>query len=536
MVIVPDEGDGGWLRAADGGPVTRVPDLAASVGEFEDAGEPRWVVADLAQVYPRLLRRGARLGRCHDVTLTESLLLGYDGRYGEPSAPAAAHARLRGLPPPPPVPEAVTGTLFDDERPPKDGAAEAVLLDEVHAGQMARLESRGRMATLAAAESAGGLIAAEMTFHGLPFSREAHDAILTGMLGSRPVKGLRPRHLQELADRVSAAFGRPVNPDSPQQILAAFKSAGMPIESTRSWVLKRLDHAAVEPLLEYKELARIWTAHGWSWADQWVSPGGDGQRLRPEYVVGGVVSGRWATDGGGALQIPKAVRGAVRADPGHLLVVADAAQLEPRVLAAMSGDAGMARAAGEIDLYEALSGTFGGKRDDAKIALLSAMYGGGSPEAMTLLAVMRQRFPAAYAYVEAAAQAGERGRLVRSWLGRTCPPASSSFKSMGAGPEASRAVRDRGRFTRNFVVQGTAAEWALALMAFLRNRLREESLGELVFFQHDEVIVHCPAERAGRVGEVIAAAGRAATELLFPGTPVRIPMHTAAVESYADAK
>ena len=32
------------------------------------------------------------------------------------------------------------------------------------------------------------------------------------------------------------------------------------------------------------------------------------RRFHPEYVVGGVVSGRWATNGGGALQIPRVLR------------------------------------------------------------------------------------------------------------------------------------------------------------------------------------------------------------------------------------
>ena len=92
--------------------------------------------------------------------------------------------------------------------------------------------------------------------------------------------------------------------------------------------------------------------------------------------MGGVVSGRWATRGGGALQIPRLLRSAVVADPGHRLVVADAGQLEPRVLAAMSGDAGLAAAAAGGDLYAALArDAFGGDRQRAKIALLAAMYG-----------------------------------------------------------------------------------------------------------------------------------------------------------------
>ncbi|MEV0650456.1 bifunctional 3'-5' exonuclease/DNA polymerase [Phytomonospora sp. NPDC050363] len=546
MLLVPGEDGSGWIKAVgdDGAtstPAVEYPDLAAEVRRREAAESPRWVLADVAHGYPPLLAAGARLARCHDPVLAEGVLLGFEGRYGEPTSVAAAYARARGLPVPVEEPERVLRqeTLFADEKPRPSGREEIDRLAVVHAEQVRRTAAGvSGLGTLVAAESVGGLVAAEMTAQGLPFRRDVHDELLTGMLGPRPVKGMRPRLLQELADRIAEAFGKVVNPDSPQQIVAAFKAAGKPVESTRSWVLKQVDHPAVEPLLQYKENARIWVAHGWTWADQWVGEGPTpaGQRLRPEYVVGGVVSGRWATNGGAALQIPKALRRAVTADAGWSLVVADAAQLEPRVLAAMSGDAGMARAAGEIDLYAALSDAFGGKRDGAKIALLSAMYGGGSADALSLLAVMRQRFPVAYAYVEAAAQAGEQGRMVRSWLGRTCPPASARFKSMGAGPDATRAVRDRGRFTRNFVVQGTAAEWALALLAFLRRRLHAEDLGELVFFQHDEVIVHCPKSRAARAHEAVDEAAREATALLFPGTPVRIPMQTTTVDSYADAK
>lgn len=59
---------------------------------------------------------------------------------------------------------------------------------------------------------------------------------------------------------------------------------------------------------------------------------------------------------------------------------------------------------------------------------------------------------------------------------------------------------------------------------------------ELVFFQHDEVIVHCPAEEAGQVTEAIRAAAGLAGRIAFGETPVRFPFTTAVVECYADAK
>ncbi|MET9242061.1 bifunctional 3'-5' exonuclease/DNA polymerase [Nonomuraea sp. NPDC003709] len=509
-----------------GGSARRPADLAGAVRELEEAERPRWVWADAREVYPDLLSAGARVSRCHDVALTEGLLLAYEGRYGESRSARAAHARLHGLPVPEEQPSA-PGTLFA----PEPLAAEAVA--EVLADQLRRIEALpepGRFRLLVAAESAGALIAAEMSYDGMPWRRDVHDELLTELLGPRPVHGMRPAKLQALADEVTAALGQPVNPDSVQQLVKAFKGAGVALKTTRSWELKQIDHPAVKPLLAYKELARLYSFHGWVWADQWVRGG----RFRPEYVVGGVVSGRWATSGGGALQIPKVMRRVVVADEGWVLVVADAAQLEPRVLAAMAGDVGLARAAGEIDLYSALAQSFGGERDKAKIAMLSAMYGGTSGDAPKLLAVMRQRFPRAYQFVEDAAKDGEEGRLVRSWLGRTSPPPSPRWKELVSGPEGTRAARDRGRFTRNFVVQATAAEWALALMAVLRGLLPEPA--RLVFFQHDEVMVHCPAEQAEEVIAAVSSAAVEATRLLFGATPVRFPMEAVAVSSYADAK
>ena len=355
-----------------------------------------------------------------------------------------------------------------------------------HADQVRRIAADthpARFGLLAAVESAGGLAAAEMSARGMPWRADVHDALLTGLLGARLGPGSRPSRLAGLAAQISAAFGgRPVNPDSPAQLLKAFATDGVPVPSTRSGVLRTIDHPAVPFLLEYKELARLHAAHGWAWLDEWVCDG----RFHPEYVVGGVVSGRWASRGGGALQIPRVVRRAVVADPGWTLVVADAAQLEPRVLAALAGDHAFAEAAGSGDLYQALAGAFGGDRAKAKVALLSAMYGGAGGEASQLLAVLRRRFPPADAYVEAAARAGEEGRVVRSQLGRSCPPPSAEWRGLTASPDepgaddqrARRSLRARGRFTRNFVVQASAADWALVLLAGLRRRLGQRAAGD----------------------------------------------------------
>ena len=438
---------------------------------------------------------------------------------------------------------------FDsNEVPQRDLGAELAALVGTYADQLARVAADNdprRFGLLVAAESAGALVAAEMTAAGLPWHADVHDRLLTEQLGPRPPATagppLRPARLTVLAAQISTALGavRPVNPDSPTQLLRALSASGIRVQSTRSALLRQIDHPVIPLLLEYKELARLYTANGWTWLDTWVSDG----RFRPEYVVGGVVSGRWASRGGGALQIPKLLRQAVVADPGWRLVVADAAQLEPRVLAALAGDRAFAQAAGTGDLYDAVAAAIGGDRATAKVALLSAMYGGTGGDRGQSLALLRRRFPQASAFVESAARAGEEGRVVRSVLGRTCPPPSAAWRSVTSesgdpdqerDPGAGAAARARGRFTRNFVVQASAADWALVLLALVRARLAAPA--QLVFFQHDEVVVHCPAEQANDVVAAIEAAAAGATRLVFGRTAVSFPMTTAIATRYSDAK
>ncbi|MFD5185671.1 bifunctional 3'-5' exonuclease/DNA polymerase [Streptomyces sp. NPDC058372] len=555
--VVETEGGGAEVAplAADGrlaGPVVREPELAEAVRSRP--GVARWVWRATAGIHPHLLRAGVRVERCYDVEAAETLLLGHEGRWGEPRSAAAALARLRGtaVPPDPPPRAAEPGagaqsSLFEP-RPVPVGLAD---LAEVYAEQLRRHDQAvhpGRMRLLTASESAGALVAAEMTEAGLPWRAETHREVLRELLGERYGGSGEPRRLAELADEVSAAFGHRVRPELPAEVVRAFARAGIKVTSTRRWELEKIDHPAVAPLLAHKKLYRIWVAHGWQWLADWVRDG----RFRPSYLPGGTVSGRWATNGGGALQIPKVIRRAVVADPGWRLVVADADQLEPRILAAVSGDRALREVASRPDdLYQAVSDrAFAGDRDLAKLAVLGAVYGQTSGDGLKNLAALRRRFPAAVGYVDEAARAGEEGRLVRTWLGRTCPPATPPGTGTdeagipdalpeeepgGYASGTSSGARARGRFTRNFVVQGSAADWALLLLAALRASLTPLR-AELVFFQHDEVIVHCPEGEADTVVAAIAAASGRATEVCFGDIPVRFPFTTAVVGCYADAK
>jgi DNA polymerase-1 len=59
---------------------------------------------------------------------------------------------------------------------------------------------------------------------------------------------------------------------------------------------------------------------------------------------------------------------------------------------------------------------------------------------------------------------------------------------------------------------------------------------ELVFFLHDEVMVHAPVHLVEACIQAIEDAASAAKELLFGPIPVEFPVSVAVVDSYNHAK
>jgi DNA polymerase-1 len=496
------------------------------------------VWSDTSRWYPPLLAAGVRVERCVDLRLCHTILRN--------SAAAASSALATAAPDawdaaPPARRAAASDALFDLEAPPDDDDPIAEWQRQRDA--VAGAHDDGRLGLLLAAESVGALVAAEMRFAGLPWSVEEHDRVLTEILGPR-IPGGRPARLDALADRLRELLDAPtLNPDSQQDLLKALQNAGFRVESTSKWEIREIDHPVVAPLLEYKSLSRLLSANGWHWLEEWVRDG----RFRPVYVPGGVVTGRWASDGGGALQLPRQVRSAVVPDPGWRFVVADASQLEPRVLAAMSGDRAMARAGQASDMYQGMVDTGAVEtRQQAKYGMLGAIYGGTTGESGRMRPRIEKAFPAAMAFVEAAARAGEHGDVVSTWLGRSSPPGADLRYDETATEVQKRRTQQRaaawGRFTRNFVVQGTAAEWALCWMGSLRRRLWSLGAGSLtekphlVFFLHDELIVHTPAGLADEVAVAMRESAAEAGRLLFGGVPVEFAVSVAIVDRYSDAK
>ena len=86
-------------------------------------------------------------------------------------------------------------------------------------------------------------------------------------------------------------------------------------------------------------------------------------------------------------------------------------------------------------------------------------------------------------------------------------------------------------------------------MAELRNRLVSivgdvqgraaapfDRSAHLVYFLHDEVVVHAPAALAHEAAEAVRESAAAAGRLLFGDFPVEFPLSVGIVDSYDEAK
>ncbi len=169
-------------------------------------------------------------------------------------------------------------------------------------------------------------------------------------------------------------------------------------------------------------------------------------------------------------------------------------------------------------------------RAEAKVGMLGAMYGGTTGEGGAHDAAADPALPA-----RDRAGRGPRRRASGRGGQHAARPRLRPGAALGGDPDAgtgeARRRRRRGaaparawgRFTRNFVVQGTAAEWALCWLAALRNRLARAATGgpHLVFFLHDEVVVDArPSSRTGGGG---GARGRGRGGRLLFGDSRRLP-------------
>jgi DNA polymerase I len=395
----------------------------------------------------------------------------------------------------------------------------------------ARRTAVGDPRTTARSESAAALLCEELSHNGLPLDRAEAERLIGAIIGPRPDGEAGRAAARQQRDSVVLQHvpGRSGDLRNPVQVRELLHGVGIDVSDTRSWRLEpyRGVHPVVEPLLAWRKAERIETTYGYTWLDRDVGPDG---RLRGVWQASDGAAGRMTAQSG-LHNLPAELRGAVVAEPGHVFVRADLGQIEPRVLAAVSEDDGLIEATQEDDLYLPVAALLQVERPVAKVAVLAAMYGQTSGAAGQALRRMEQTYPRALGALHDAEAAGREGRAITTYGGRRVPVWS-------LGPEVAdlRAAQgSRGRFTRNALIQGAAAELFKAWAVTVRRAV--QPLGaQIVLCLHDELLVHAPEGAADETLEIVRATLGSTARLWFPGSRARFVADLRVLRRWSEAK
>ncbi|HUG00143.1 MAG TPA: DNA polymerase [Ilumatobacter sp.] len=415
--------------------------------------------------------------------------------------------------------------------------------------QRARVDARpdpGRTLSAAHSESAAEFMCAELAAHGLPIDRIAMVELIADAVGPRPAnfgdeERLRAERDQRVLEHVPP--GPRVDLRSPADVKSMLRRVEVDVPDTRAWRLEehRDRHRVVEELLRWRKAERIATTYGYRWLDEHVATTPTGGRLRGDWSSSDGAAGRM-TASAGLHNLPAELRQAVAADPGHLFVRADLGQIEPRVLAAVSADPALIQATRDDDLYQPIAQRLRVERSVAKVAVLGAMYGATTGESAHALRRLEQAYPVAMAFLESAAEQGRRGesvmtvggRLIRMW---SDDPNGQHFDAAGVGSidRARQVAAARGRFARNALIQGAAAEffkvWAITF------RARAQPLqAHIVLCLHDELLIHVPAVHAEAAAQLVHDALAEAAFRWSPVPDVRFTADVSVISRWSDAK
>ena len=546
---------GGELRWGPGASLAEIERIERSVG-------PRWVWWTSATP-DVLVAAGTRPARCWDLDAVHRLING-GWRAGPARSWAAAHGLdTDDLPTIAPVDlfsAADASDQIDPEQPVRpDGHLDPTWVDggwsdgldrlatwatlaadvyRLQSEQLGALEDRPAAAATARSESAAALLAVELGVDGLPIDLAEAERIIGSFIGPRPRNAVDERRLADERDdlvlqHLPHDLRDGVDLRNPASVKSLLRRAGIEVDDTRAWRLERLrdEHPVVDALLVWRKAERVATTFGYRWLDEHVS----GRRLRGSWSSSDGAAGRM-TATAGLHNLPADLRPAVVAEPDHRFVRADLGQIEPRILAAVSGDRALAAATHEADMYAPVAQRLGVSREIAKLAVLGAMYGQTTGHGAAALRGLDTAYPVAMRYLTDAARAAETGNDLRTRGGRRVRMSGGGDPTVTERDQRLRAAA-RGRYGRNAMVQGAAAEFFKTWAVIVRARLSTQS--RIVLCLHDELLVHSPADDADDVAAIVDdALQETAVRWQQPEsrTDVRFVADTSVIVRWSDAK
>jgi DNA polymerase-1 len=345
----------------------------------------------------------------------------------------------------------------------------------------------------------------------------------------------------ELEQKAYAAAGQPFNLNSPKQIQEIlFERLGLPVKkktpsgqpSTDEDVLTELalDYPLPKLLLEYRGVAKLKSTYTDKLPRMVNAATG---RVHTTYSQAVAVTGRLASNDPNLQNIPirtaegRRIREAFIAPPGTRIVSADYSQVELRIMAHLSGDAGLRHAFERgHDVHRATAAEVFGlpleqvsadERRAAKSINFGLIYGMSAFGLAQNLGIERAtaqayidsyfaRYPGVKRYMDETREQARKLGFVETVFGRRL-----WLPEMKSGSPQRRQAAERAAI--NAPMQGTAADLIKLAMVRVQAWLEQEKLRSLLIMQvHDELVLEVPeAELAlvqEKVRELMQGAGK----------------------------
>ncbi len=335
------------------------------------------------------------------------------------------------------------------------------------------------------------------------------------------------REMLAIEGKAFEAAGQPFNLNSPKQLgeilfnqlgLKPKKKTPGGAPSTNEDALQELalDHPLPRLILDYRALAKLKSTYTDKLPGM-LNP--DTGRVHTTYSQAVAVTGRLASNDPNLQNIPvrtpegRKIREAFIAEPGHVIVSADYSQIELRIMAHLSNDAGLLKAfAEDADIHRATAAEVQGVALDAvtpdmrrmaKAVNFGLIYGMSAFGLAQQLNVERNvaqlyidryftRYPGVAEYMASTREQARTRGYVETLFGRRL-----YLPELAAGG-ARRAGAERAAI--NAPMQGTAADLIKLAMIAVRDWLDRAGLkAKLIMQVHDELVLEVPEAELDRV-------------------------------------
>lgn len=376
-------------------------------------------------------------------------------------------------------------------------------------------------------------------------SRVERDGVLLDEVQLHSQSKELEKRMAELEQQAFGLAGEEFNLGSTKQLQEIFfEKLGLPVikktpkgqPSTAEPVLQELalDYPLPAVIMEYRGLAKLKSTYTDQLPKQIVTSTG---RIHTSYHQAVAATGRLSSTDPNLQNIPirteegRRVRKAFVSPEGYKVMAADYSQIELRIMAHLSQDAGLVNAFREgLDIHKATAAeVFGGAIDDvadehrrsAKAINFGLIYGMSAfglsrqlnisrGDAQDYIDLYFERYPGVRDYMDRTrALAAEQGYVETIFGRRLYLPEikASNFQRRQAAE----------RTAINAPMQGSAADIIKRAMIAVADWLASEDLGTRMTMQvHDELVLEVPEERVDEVAKGVETLMSGAAELSIP--------------------